>query len=100
MFLGVSMHKIAHVEVLDGYRLDLVFDDGRRGVVDLSRLVGKGVFSIWADFGVFKAVRIGDSGELVWGDEVDLCPDSLYLEATHQRPEDVFPGLQPQHVHA
>ena len=94
------MHKIARFEVLDSYRLDLVFDDGKRGVVDLSRLVGKGVFSIWADYGVFKGVRIGDCGELIWGDEVDLCPDSLYLEATHQEPEDIFPGLTPQHVHA
>jgi len=93
------MHKVTRVEVLENYKLDLAFDDGKNGLVDLSRLVGKGVFSIWADYEVFKKVRIGDFGELIWGDEVDLCPDSLYLQATHQRPEDVFPSLKQEHVH-
>jgi hypothetical protein len=88
------MRKIKQVKVLADYRLELVFDDGRNGVVDLSDLVGKGVFAAWTNYDVFKQVRIGDSGELMWSDQIDLCPDSLYLEATHQRPEDVFPALK------
>ncbi len=40
------MKKISEVKVLQGYRLELVFDDGARGEVDLSDLVGKGVFAI------------------------------------------------------
>ena len=83
------MHKVTAVEVLEGYRLKLTFDDGRQGVVDVSHLVGKGVFSIWSDYDVFRKVRIGESGELMWGDQVDLCPDSLYLQATGQRPEEL-----------
>jgi len=94
------MHKVTAVEVLENYGLDVTFDDGKRGVVSLAHLVGKGVFSIWADYEVFRTVRIGEHGELIWGDEVDLCPDSLYLQATHQRPEDVFPSLKQEHAHA
>ncbi len=30
------MRKISEAKVLQGYRLELVFDDGVRGVVDLS----------------------------------------------------------------
>lgn len=88
------MHKVTHVRVLKDYRLQLAFDDGKSGVVDLSRLVGQGVFAAWADYAFFQRVRIGESGELVWDDQIDLCPDSLYLQATHQRPEDVFPSLK------
>lgn len=87
------MVKITKVRVLEGYRLELVFDDGVSGVVDLSELVGKGVFAFWRDYRAFERVRIGSFGELLWDDKVDLCPDALYLKATGKRPEDVFPAL-------
>lgn len=88
------MHKVTRVKVLKDYRLELAFDDGRSGVVDLSHLAGQGVFGAWTDYAVFQQVRIGESGELVWNDQIDLCPDALYLQATHQRAEDVFPALK------
>lgn len=94
------MHKVTEVRVLKGYRLELAFDDGKRGIVDLSASVGKGVFRVWEDYEAFRKVQIGSSGELVWGDQLDLCPDALYLEATGQKPEDVFPGLKRKWVHA
>lgn len=94
------MRKIKEVKALGQYRLDLVFDDGLRGTVDLSDLVGKGVFAVWRDQGAFEQVEIGSSGELVWSDQVDLCPDALYLKATGKRPEDVFPALRGEATHA
>ena len=94
------MRKITVVEVLQGYRLSLTFDDGLSGTVDLSDLVGKGVFALWRNYHAFEQVQIGSSGELVWGNQVDLCPDSLYLKATAKQPEDIFPSLRCEHVHA
>jgi hypothetical protein len=88
------MVKITRVKVLQGYRLELDFSDGVCGVVDLSELVGKGVFASWSDRHVFEQVRIGSFGELVWSDRIDLCPDSLYLRATGKKPEDIFPTLR------
>ncbi|MBT9149155.1 MAG: DUF2442 domain-containing protein [Dehalococcoidia bacterium] len=94
------MHKITDVKVLEVYRLYLTFADGKRGTVDLSHLVGKGVFALWNDYCSFREVRIGSSGELVWREGIDLCPDALYLQATGQRPEDIFPSLRQESVHA
>ena len=94
------MRKIATVKVLQGYRLELVFDDGVSGTVDLSDLVGKGVFDLWSDRRAFEQVRIGSSGELAWGDQIDLCPDALYLKVTGKEPEDAFPALRKQPAHA
>ena len=88
------MRKITHVESLQAYRLALTLDDGTTGTVDLSGLADKGVFACWNDPAVFAQVRIGSSGELLWGDKVDLCPDALYLKVTGKRPEDVFPALR------
>jgi hypothetical protein len=38
-------------------------------------------------------VQIGPNGELVWGDQIDFCPDALYLEITGRKPEELFPKL-------
>jgi hypothetical protein len=94
------MHRITEAKVLENYRLHLAFDDGVCGAVDLSDLVGKGVFSLWRDYHAFEQVRIGSSGELVWDDQIDLCPDSLYLKVTGKKPEDVFPNLTHEPIHA
>ena len=94
------MKKISKVKTLPGYRLDLEFDDGVRGIVDVSENVGKGVFALWRDPLVFEQVSIGSSGELVWGERIDLCPDALYLKVTGKKPEDLFPALRDQSNHA
>ncbi len=95
------MPRLVEVKPLPGYRLWLRFDDGVEGVADLSGLVGKGVFVIWKDEERFRSVRIGDGGELVWEQDVDLCPDALYLEITGKRPAEVFPNLKAvQEIHA
>jgi hypothetical protein len=94
------MHRITKVKVLDGYRVELTFDDGVSGVADLADLAGKGVFAVWNDRRVFEHVRIGSSGELVWGKDIDLCPDALYLKVTGKRPEDIFPALRREVAHA
>jgi hypothetical protein len=94
------MRKITEVRVLARYQLELVFDDGTRGTVDLSELVGKGVFGPWRDYSAFQRVRIGSSGELVWDDQVDLCPDALYVKVTGKTPEDVFPALRSESARA
>jgi hypothetical protein len=59
------MNKISKVKILPGYRLELQFDDGVSGTVDLSDKVGQGVFALWRDPLFFEQVAIGSAGELV-----------------------------------
>ena len=94
------MKRISKVKTLPGYRLDVEFDDDVRGIVDVSEHVGKGVFTAWLDPLVFEQVSIGSSGELIWCDRIDLCPDALYLKVTGKKPEDLFPALRDRSIHA
>ncbi len=94
------MRRISKVKALSGYRLELEFDDGVSGTVDVSEAVGKGVFAVWRDPLAFERVRIGSSGELDWDGQVDLCPDALYLKVTGKKPADMFPSLRDQPAHA
>lgn len=53
--------------------------------MDLSDLVGKGVFESWEDRSEFERASIDDeTGTLTWPGGIDLCPHSLYQEVTGQ----------------
>jgi len=82
------------VRALPNHRLYLEFADGAKGEVDLSDLVGKGVFESWNDYRFFEQVRIGDHREIKWNDDIELCADSLYLKLTGKAPKDLFPTLR------
>jgi Protein of unknown function (DUF2442) len=87
------MPKAVEIKALSDYRIWVRFADGTAGEVDLSHLAGRGVFSLWQDYTAFQGVHLGSSGEIAWNDEVELCPDSIYLKLTGKTPEDVFPNL-------
>lgn len=70
------MFNPVEVKPLSNYKLCVKYSDGIEGEVDLSHLVGKGVFMLWDDYSTFEKVYIGSSGEIAWSDEVDICPDS------------------------
>jgi len=88
------------VRALPNYRIYLEFSDGAKGEVDLSELAGKGVFEAWSNPSFFEKVHIGSHREIKWNDEIELCPDSLYLKLTGKTPEELFPRLRREQPHA
>lgn len=68
------------MRALEPYRIWLRYDDGVEGEVDLSHKAGKGVFAAWQDRSFFADVRIGPGDGVLWGDDIDLCPDAQYLK--------------------
>ena|SRR6266496_3829396 len=83
------MKKITAFKVLDNYRVWLRFDDGVEGEVDFSRKPHTGVYAPWEDYGFFRRARIGEFGQLCWDDQLDFCPDALWLQVTGRKPEDL-----------
>lgn len=86
------------VKALAGFRLWLRYSDGTQGEVDRSDLAGRGVFSLWNDESAFRKVHLGPGGAIAWSDEVELCPDSVYLRLTGESPEKLFPALARRQV--
>ena len=84
------MVRPTDVEPRDGYRIWLRYQDGTMGEIDLSHLVGRGVFEAWNESACFEAVRLAPAGGIAWGDEIELCPDALYLQLTGKSVEDVM----------
>ena len=77
----VIMPRITKVKALSPYKLWLHYSDGESGEVDLSGMKGKGIFKKWDQPGYFQKVFIPkDHSAVAWDDELELCPNSLYLE--------------------
>ena len=75
--------RLIGVEAFDDYRLLLEYDDGVSGEVDMSHLVGSGVFSLWNDPARFRECQVGHGGTFVyWSDQVDSCAFHLYERIT------------------
>jgi hypothetical protein len=85
---------------MPNYRIQIRFSDGTEGAVDLSGLVGHGVFEAWRDPAFFERVRLGPGRQVQWSDEIDLCPDALYMKLTGKTPVQLFPELKPENTHA
>jgi hypothetical protein len=92
--------KITEAKTLGNFRLWLRFSDGTEGTADLSDLAGKGVFSALSAPGAFARVKVTDFGAIAWDNDIDLCPDALYLRVTGKSPKDLFPSLSEVTAHA
>ena len=75
---------VVAAEHRDGYRIELAFDNGQRGIVDFSKYLHRGgLFERFRDMEFFRNFKVNeDLGVLTWGDEVDIAPETLYSEAT------------------
>lgn len=69
---------------LPGYRLQVEFDDGVNGVVDLSALKGKGVFEFWNNENNFQRVFISNHGSIAWNEEIEIDTLNVYLKLSNK----------------
>ncbi|HIJ86113.1 MAG TPA: DUF2442 domain-containing protein [Desulfuromonadales bacterium] len=76
-------HDIISFKKMDGYILELEFDNGRRGIVDLASYASRGgVFSRFTDKSYFDAVDLNrELGVLCWPGGVDIAPETIYEAA-------------------
>jgi hypothetical protein len=73
--------KVIAVRYLGGYKLEITFSDGEKGIVDWSEKLAKakrgGVFEPLKDPNYFAQVELWE-GTIRWPNGVDVCPDVLY----------------------
>jgi hypothetical protein len=72
--------NIKNARALPGYKLEVEFEDGVSGVIDLSKWKGKGVFEQWNNEENFKRFRITVDKKIEWGEDIDMDPDAFYLK--------------------
>ncbi len=72
--------RLTAVKPLDNYKISLCFANGEEGIYDCTPLLNFGVFKELRDTHYFQRVSVV-SGTVVWPNEQDICPDTLYIDA-------------------
>ena len=72
--------RIKKVEYKSPYKLILSFDNDERKEFDISPYLSYPVFKILQDESFCRRAKIFN-GTVVWNDEIDFDPDTLYLES-------------------
>lgn len=77
-------YDVIEAKYIEGYKLEITFENGKKGIVDFKNYAKKGgVFSRFADMEYFRQFYINEEiGVLCWPDDVDIAPEILYHEAT------------------
>ena len=94
------MFKPLSIRATQNYHIYIRFSDGEEGEVDISDLVGQGVFKAWEDYSFFEKIHIGPGRQIRWSEEIELCPDTIYMMLTGKTREELFPRLKREMAHA
>jgi len=78
------MIDVVDAKYVEGYVLELKFENGKKGTYDFSEYVKKGgVFARFSDLSYFKLFYVNkELGVLCWPDGQDVAPETLYHAAT------------------
>jgi len=77
--------RVIRVEPIAPYSLDVEFDDGVYGTIDLAdRLFGE-MFEPLRDEAMFNSVSIDPYGVVCWPNGADLAPDALHQTLINRR---------------
>ena len=75
---------VVKFDYLDGYKLLLTFENGEIKEFDCGTLMDEKPFQVLKDMNYFKRAKI-DYGTLLWPNEIDIAPETLYLGSVGSR---------------
>lgn len=82
MFLHVTKAK-----PLDGYKVEVCFDDGRKGIADLAEAIEGPMFESLKDPDMFRKFRVDEELQtIVWPNGTDLAPEYIYYKVFQNEP--------------
>lgn len=72
--------RLSKVKPLPNYELEVEFNDGTHGIVEMVKLIMSdkaGVFAALKDSAIFEKAHL-EYGVLTWPGEIDLAPDAMH----------------------
>jgi hypothetical protein len=71
------MERVVSVDTLDGYKLNILFNNGERKVFDVSPYLSKGLFARLRDPELFKQAYVAYD-TVCWPGNLDIAPETLF----------------------
>jgi len=72
--------RVKSVKANDDYQLELEFDNGETGIFSMLPYLHYPVYQPLKKISLFRKARV-TMGFVSWSDEIDMSPDTLYLES-------------------
>ena len=72
--------RIQKAIAIDNYKFQLEFENGEKGVFDLSPYLGLGMFKELKEDQNYKRFSL-EEGVLTWYNGLDIGPDTVYLDS-------------------
>ena len=83
---------IKNAKYIRDYKVEVAFNNGRKGVADLSSALKGSVFEPLKDTSEFSSFTVDEELKtIVWSNGADLAPEYVYFQAFKDDPD-----LQPQ----
>ncbi len=86
--------RVKAVVPKDDYKLEITFTNGEVGIFDCAHLLTFGVFREFEDIRYFRRACVL-LGTVVWPNEQDICPDTLYENSMKIAPVSAEPDAAP-----
>ena len=74
--------QVKSVTAREDFTLLILFSDGRQKIFNAMPYLNRGVFKKLKDWNLFRQARVG-LGTVVWPEDLDIAPETLYLEGIH-----------------
>lgn len=81
--------KVTRVNSIGGQSIQVEFDDGVKGVVNLTEFVSKGIFTPLKDESQFAKVYT-NGYSVAWSDNLEIDAAFIYSELTGKDPANYF----------
>jgi hypothetical protein len=79
---------VVNAKYIDGYKVEVVFNDGRQGIADLAEAIRGPIFEKLKDKSEFSQFVVDkELATLVWRNGADLAPEYIYFQAFKNEPE-------------
>ena len=73
--------EVIEAKIVTDYTVELVFDDFKKGVVNLRKYLGRGIFRELLDKKKFRRMKVdAELGTICWPNGADIAPDTLYAQ--------------------
>ena len=80
------LYRIVKLTVLPKYKLQIEFEDGAAGIVDLADDLYGPMFESLKDEAVFRTAFLDEFGTVCWPNGADYAPDTMYDMVTGKAP--------------
>ena len=75
----IVAREVIDAKIIKDYAVEVIFDDFKKGIIDLRQYLGRGIFKELLNKKRFRQMHVdAELGTICWPNGADIAPDTLY----------------------